>query len=104
MADLGVRWDKTINIAIVGGLLFQSCGFGWWASSLNARLDALERGTPTMLAELVRLDAAREQNNIAIQGLTISLDGLRTMLAERTQRFDAIQESLDRLEHGPRSR
>jgi hypothetical protein len=44
-APLDGNWhlDKRIPIALIGAILTQAAGFGYWAASISARVDSTER-------------------------------------------------------------
>jgi len=42
-AGAGWRFDKRVPIALIVTLMFQFCGGVWFASSMNTRVEVLER-------------------------------------------------------------
>jgi hypothetical protein len=44
-APIDGNWhlDKRIPIALIGAILAQAAGFGYWAASISGRVDATER-------------------------------------------------------------
>lgn len=91
--------DKKVPVALIGALLVQTFGFGVWAENLSLRIGDLERVNPGVALQLGKLNDAREALRLDIQTQTNALNSLSAMLAERTKRFDDIQDSLVRLEH-----
>lgn len=91
--------DKKVPVALIGSLLVQTFGFGVWAENLSLRIGDLERVNPGVALQLGKLNDAREALRLDIQTQTNALNSLSAMLAERTKRFDDIQDSLVRLEH-----
>lgn len=101
MADgAGVKFDMTVNPAMVGGLILQTAIVIWWVSSLNSRVFDLEKSNAHTGVAVEKLNDAREDFRLNVQALTSAIDSQRTALAERTARFDQIQEALSRIERG----
>ena len=70
--------DKKIPISLIGAIVLQTFGFGFWAATLNARVGYLEQNAPGNVAEFAKLEAARETANLALNTLQ---DNVRSLLA-----------------------
>lgn len=76
--------DRRVNISIIGAVIIQVFGFGWWMSDLSGRLEAT-----AVLAE---------QNRIANIDLARRQSTADTTLARFDERLIAIYEVLRRIE------
>lgn len=73
----GWHLDKRVPITLIATLVMQSTAILWWAASMNARVDALERQSNAQqetLARLSRLEARQELMLQRMSELSAKLD------------------------------
>ena len=78
--------DKRVPIALIATIVMQSMAAVWWAASMQARLDALEKNLTAQSSNESRL---------------VRLEQVTTM---QTQSLSRIEDKLDRVierEHAP---
>ncbi len=100
MADTDSEWhlDKKVPITLIAAIIVQSGAFGWYASSLSARIERVEQSMPATVATVERLNEAREDLRLNLQAQTLALNNLSHLLDERTAKITAIQDALSRIE------
>lgn len=81
--DIEKQWhlDRRVPLALILTLVAQTFGFGWWASGLTTRVEALERhqlSTSTQGDRLVRLETQ-------VQYLVDSINELKILLRRSAQ-------------------
>lgn len=77
--------DKKVPIVIVGAILIQTFGVGWFFSNLSSRVAALELASPQAIIEFQKLEGARETTNIAVARIETKTDSLLSL----ARRLDA---------------
>ena len=89
------HWDKKVPISLIGAIVFQTFGFGFWAATLNARVGFLEQSAPNINAEFAKLETAREANNLALNTLSGDVKSLLE-LARRNDSRNVIKDQADK--------
>lgn len=76
-----VEWhlDKRVPIALIMTIVFQSMAAVWWASSMQSRLDSLER--------IISAQSQNESRLARVEQLTSS----------QSQALNSIEDKLDRV-------
>lgn len=76
MDDSEWHLDKKVPITLIGAILLQTFGFGWWASELSTRVSTLEGTSPHIIEEFTKLETAREANDKTVIQLTDKVDSV----------------------------
>ena len=92
MAD-DTTWhlDKKVPISLIGAIVLQTFGFGFWAATLNARVGYLEQNGPSNIAEFAKLEAARESTNLSLNTLQGDVKSLLE-LARRNETRNVLKD------------
>ncbi len=72
--------DKRVPVALLLAIVIQTVGAVWWAASLSARVDALERAWLEMKTH---------------QGRIVRLEANQTAVYQRLDRIEAIQRRIE---------
>jgi hypothetical protein len=78
--------DKKIPISLIVTILVQTFAFGWYASTLDGRIVALEKASPATMVELTKLQEARESQGLALQKHSDQLDQILNILHRQEDR------------------
>jgi len=92
MDDNAWHLDKKVPITLIGAILAQTFGFGVWAATLNARINDLERETPSNTAEFAKLELARETTNLSLNTLQGDVKSLLE-LARRNDNRNVLKDN-----------
>ena len=71
--------DKRIPIALIGAILAQAAGFGYWAASISARVDSTER-------RVVVLESHEDEGRKSDQLIARDLGEIKAQIAILLQR------------------
>lgn len=70
------HWDKRIPVAIVGAILIQTFGMGYWAANLSSRITTLEEAGRISSGQDARIVRVETQ----VQSIQRTLDRIDTKL------------------------
>ncbi len=78
--------DKKIPVSLILAILVQTFLFGWYASTLDGRIVALEKALPNTTGELMKLQDARETQGLTLQKHSDQLDQILAILHKQEDR------------------
>jgi hypothetical protein len=65
------RWhlDRRVPLSLIGAMLLQTAGFGWWASSVTERVNTLERQAVQTAPQDARLTRVEVKLEVVQEGI-----------------------------------
>lgn len=82
--------EKKIPITVIGAMAVQIFAFGWYASTIDARVAALEKASPNVAVALDKLNTAREDQSVQLQHHTDLLSQILDLLHRQEDRMRGI--------------
>lgn len=96
MVTQGWRVDKHIPIAVIVTILIQTCGAFWWAATVTARIDALERARFDTLNDSLQREKRVQAMERQLPVIKEKIDTIKEDTTEIKRKLDKISVMIRR--------